>query len=347
MADRLKPSMDSLVNAAEGFSGVVLVANRGSSVYLGAVGRRDYRTGAPMDTASIFELASISKTFTAAVVLRLVQDGKLGLEDPIERFIGVFPYKGITIRHLLNHTSGLPDYQEVMDQHWDKSRVAGNDDCIEYLIRYHPAPLFLPGERYAYSNTGYLLLATIAERASGTEFTELMRARFLDPLHMEKTRFRTLDQKSSLPDLAWGFIPDEKGVPVSADSFPSSNYTIWLGNRKGPGRISSTASDLLKWDQSFYSGKLLDTVLVSDAYRPARLLNDSLTAYGFGWEIRQVNGRRMVGHSGNNPGYRTLLLRDIGRNRTVILLSNNSYEKLDDLAAGAFNLLDRVLSGGS
>ncbi|MFM7195075.1 MAG: serine hydrolase domain-containing protein [Bacteroidota bacterium] len=344
--DRLKPSMDSLVNAADGFSGVVLVANKGTAVYQGAFGLRDYRTGAPMDTASIFELASISKTFTAAVVLRLVQEGKLGLDDPIERFLGTFPYKGITIRNLLNHTSGLPDYQEVMDQHWDKSRVAGNAECIELLVRYHPDPLFMPGERYAYNNTGYLLLATIAERASGIEFTELMRARFLDPLQMEKTRFRTLQEKSSLPEVAWGFIPDEKGALASADSFPSSNYTIWLGNRKGPGRISSTAADLLKWDQSFYSGNLLDTALIDAAYRPARLLSDSLTAYGFGWELHQVNGRRMVGHSGNNPGYRTLLLRDIEQNRTVILLSNNSFEKLNDLAAGAFRVLDSVLSAG-
>jgi len=296
-----------------------------------------------MDTSAIFELASISKTFTAAVILRLVQEKRLTLDDPIERFLGEFPYKGITVRNLLNHTSGLPDYQEVMDLHWDKSKVAGNEDCIEYLKRYQPASLFQPGERYAYSNTGYLLLATIAERVSGVEFTALMRDRFLDPLGMDHTRFRTLEEKAALSRFAWGFIPDDKGELISADSFPASNYTIWLGNRKGPGRISSTSSDLLKWDRSFYGSSLLDTALVAGAYQPARLLNDSLTAYGFGWEIRQVNGRRMVGHSGNNPGYRTLLLRDIKNNRTVILLSNNSYEKLDDLAAGCFRLLDRML----
>ena len=293
-----------------------------------------------MDTACVFELASISKTFTAAAILKLIEQGKLQLEDTLNQFIPEFPYEGITIRNLLNHTSGLPDYQAVMDQYWDKSKVAGNADCIEYLIRYKPDTLFGPGRRYAYSNTGYLLLASVAEQVSGTEFTELVRAGMLEPLGMTKTGFRSLQEKTAMSDFAWGFIPDERGVQISADSFPSSNYTIWLGNRKGPGRISSTASDLLKWDQGLYNGRILSDEIIKSAYEPARLRSDSLTAYGFGWELREVNGRKMVGHSGNNPGYRTLLLRDIERNRTVILLSNNSFERLDALAAELFGLLE-------
>jgi len=333
--------MDSLVFSMEGFSGVVMVADQGQPVYHNAFGYRDFRTLAPMDTAAVFELASVSKTFTAAAILRLVQEGKIGLEDTVTHFITGLPYEGITIRHLLNHTSGLPDYQAVMDQYWDKSKVAGNADCIEYLIQYKPDPLFSPGERYAYSNTGYLLLASIAEQVSGTEFTEYIREMITQPLRMDKTQFRTLQEKVAMPDFAWGFIPDEGGVQISADSFPSSNYTIWLGNRKGPGRISSTASDLLKWDRSWYTGHILNEKLITAAYEPARLLSDSLTAYGFGWELREMNGRQMVGHSGNNPGYRTLLVRDIEANRTVILLSNNSFESLDNLAAGLFSVLEK------
>ena len=169
LSERIKPLMDSVVFDQEGFSGVVLVAEKGEPVYHAGFGYQDFRTLSEMDTACVFELASISKTFTAAAILKLIEQGKLQLEDTLNQFIPEFPYQGITIRNLLNHTSGLPDYQAVMDQYWDKSKVAGNADCIEYLIRYKPDTLFGPGRRYAYSNTGYLLLASVAEQVSGTE----------------------------------------------------------------------------------------------------------------------------------------------------------------------------------
>ncbi|PMD88390.1 serine hydrolase, partial [Siphonobacter sp. BAB-5405] len=156
--------LDAFFRTAPDFSGVVLIAEKGKPVYHRAFGYQNFDTRQSMTTASVFELASLSKQFTAMTILLLKEAGKLQYDDPIENYLPGLPYPGVTIRHLLNHTSGLPDYQEVMDQHWDKSKVAGNADNIAYLIQYHPERQFEPGSRYEYSNTGYMLLASIVEK---------------------------------------------------------------------------------------------------------------------------------------------------------------------------------------
>ena len=135
------------------FSGVLLVAVDGKIIYHGAKGYHDYAKKTPLKTSDVFELASVSKQFTAMVIMMLKEQGKVNYDDPVEKYVSI-PYKGITIRHLLNHTSGLPDYQAIMDQYWDKTKVAGNEDCITYLNKYVPPVLFVPGTKYTYSNTG-------------------------------------------------------------------------------------------------------------------------------------------------------------------------------------------------
>ncbi|MFM8914146.1 MAG: serine hydrolase domain-containing protein, partial [Flammeovirgaceae bacterium] len=197
---------DSLMQTVPDFSGVVLMASNGKSVYHRAFGFRNFETKEPNDTTTIFELASVSKQFTAAIIQLLQQEGALNYDDPMEKYLNGIPYPGITIRHLLNHTSGLPDYQAIMDQHWDKSKVANNNDIIEYLIQYHPPKRFEPGEKYEYSNTGYVLLASISEKASGRDFIEMCRAAIFQPLLMTSTNIRTLNEKKSIINFAWGHI---------------------------------------------------------------------------------------------------------------------------------------------
>src|SRR5688572_15864792 len=153
--------IDSLLIAEKDFSGVILIAENGNPIYHKAFGYREFADHIPLQKKDIFELASVTKQFTAMVIMMLKEKGKLNYEDLVEKYLDV-PYKSITIRHLLTHTSGLPDYQEIMDQHWDKSKVAGNPDIIEYLNRYKPPSLFEPGTSYQYSNTGYVLLASVA-----------------------------------------------------------------------------------------------------------------------------------------------------------------------------------------
>ncbi|HMJ71222.1 MAG TPA: serine hydrolase domain-containing protein [Cyclobacteriaceae bacterium] len=332
---RVGAHLDSLVAGVKDFSGVLLVADSGKTIYHKAFGYRNFDTKEPIDTASVFELASVSKQFTSMVIMMLKEEGKLGYDDPLEKYLPIIPYKNITIRHLLTHTSGLPDYQAVMDQHWDKTKVAGNAECIEYLVKYAPAKLFEPGEKYEYSNTGYMLLASVAEKASGIEFISFARARIFAPVEMTTTDIRTQDEKSALRGMAWGHIwVNEKNAYVRADSMIQFNYGIWLGNRKGPGRISSTSSDMLKWDQELYKGTLVSNETLNDAFTPMILNSDSVSNYGFGWTIQDHPLGKVVRHSGSNPGYNTHIVRYTGVNRTIIMLCNNAHPKFNEILKG-------------
>ena len=323
---------DSLFSAQKDFSGVAFVAENGKAIYHKAFGYREFVYQIPLQSSDIFELASVTKQFTAMVIMMLKEKGKLNYDDLAEKYVDV-PYKRITIRHLLTHTSGLPDYQDVMDKYWDKSKVAGNADAIEYLNKYAPPKLFEPGEKYTYSNTGYLLLASIAEKASGKDFIELCRKWIFRKLKMKSSDIRTLEEKKATKDFAIGHIyVEERAKYVRADSFPSSNYTIWLGNRKGPGRISSTVDDLLKWDKALYTEKLIRQSTLQDAFTPMKLNDGSLSNYGFGWVVRTDSlFGKIVWHNGDNPGYKTQIIRYIDKKKTIIVLNNNAHRDFNSI----------------
>ena len=338
----LEKTLDSLIATVPDFSGILLIADKGKPVYHKAFGYKNFNTKEPLTTSNIVEIASVSKQFTAMTIMMMYEQGKLNFDDPIEKYIPRLPYPGITIRNLLNHTSGLPDYQDVMDQHWDKSKVANNADNIAYLIQFHPPTLFSPGTKYEYSNTGYMLLASIMEKASGKDFIEFSRAQFFKPYKMSQTDIRTLEQKTNLKDLALGHIyVKEKGRYVPADSFPQFNYAIWLGNRKGPGRVSSTSEDLLKWDRALYGKKLVKAETLSQAFSPAKLNDGTLSQYGFGWHMEtSPKLGKVVRHSGDNPGYQTQFIRYIDVDKTVILFCNNDHARLPEIVKGIEGVME-------
>lgn len=328
----LEAKVDKIFATVPDFSGVVLIAEKGKPVYHKAFGYKSFLTKEPMETSTIFELASVSKQFTAMTIMQMKEAGKLSFDDPVEMYIPGLPYKGITIRHLLTHTSGLPDYQQVMDEHWDKNKVAGNADNIAYLIQYQPKKHFEPGEKYEYSNTGFMLLASITEKVSGEDFIAFCRKRFFIPSKMTSTDIRTLDQKKKLKNLAPGHIyVKDKQRYIPADSFPQFNYAIWLGNRKGPGRVSSTSADLLKWDRILYANKLIKAETLQEAFTPAHLNNGLQSNYGFGWKIKETKKGKVVWHDGDNPGYATAFIRYIDADKTIILLCNNAHAKMPEI----------------
>jgi len=324
--------LDSLFDAQKDFSGVILIAENGKPFYQKAFGYREFENKIPLQVSDIFELASVSKQFTAMIIMMLKEKGLLNYDDSVSKYLQI-PYKGMTIRNLLTHTSGLPDYQDIMDKYWDKSKVAGNSDCIEYLNKYAPPKHFEPGEKYEYSNTGYMLLGSIAEKASGKDFIDLCRNWIFRKLKMKSTDIRTLEEKKATRNFAIGHIyVEERNKWVRADSFPSSNYTIWLGNRKGPGRVSSSASDLLTWDQALYTEKLVKQSTLQEAFTPMKLNNGTISNYGFGWEIKNdPSFGKIVQHDGDNPGYKTQIIRYIDKKKTIILLNNNSYLNFNTL----------------
>jgi len=336
-------TIDSILRSAtanDRFSGVVLIAEKGNVKYEQAFGYREFASKVSLEKTDIFELASVSKQFTAMVIMMLKEKGLLQYDDLVEKYLNI-PYKGITIRNLLTHTSGLPDYQAIMDEHWDKSKVAGNEDIIAYLNKYNPPKLAEPGTKYAYSNTGYVMLASIAEKASGRNFIEFCTTEIFHKLGMEHTAIRSLQEKAAIKNFATGHIyVKEKNAFIRADSFPSSNYTIWLGNRKGPGRISSTVEDLLKWDQALYTNKLISQQTLEEAFTPMKLNDGKISNYGFGWVIISNDpSGKIVWHDGDNPGYKTEIMRVLGKKNTLIILCNNASDQFQNIIKQLRSLL--------
>ena len=168
-------------------NGTVLIAKDGEILYKGAFGRADFYSKRKLKINSIFNLASVSKPITALGIMLLVQANKLSLDDPIEKWLPDIPYKEITVRQLLNHTSGLPDYLELFACYWNNSKIAVNQDLFELLVKYKPERLFEPNERMEYSNTGYVMLALIIEEVSGLSFAEYMKVNIFLPVGMQNT----------------------------------------------------------------------------------------------------------------------------------------------------------------
>jgi len=327
---KVEATINNLV-AKNKFSGVVLIAEKGKIKYEKANGYIEYVNQTPLESSTLFELASVSKQFTAMTIMMLHEKGLLQYDELIEKYIDI-PYKNITIRQLLTHTSGLPDYQAIMDKHWDKSKVANNTDIIAYLNKYAPPSLFEPGSQYLYSNTGFVILASITEKISDRDFIEFCTTEIFKKLKMKSTGIRTLEEKAAIANFALGhvFVP-ERNAYIRADSFPSSNYTIWLGNRKGPGRISSTVEDLLKWDQALYTNQLIQPSALAEAFKPMKLSNGKISNYGFGWELRPQEN--IVWHNGDNPGYKTIIIRFLENRATLIILCNNATDEFENLTA--------------
>jgi len=326
-----KNNIEQIFNNAvsQDFSGVILIASEGKVIFTGVNGKRDFENNIPLMASDIFELASVSKQFTAMMVMICKEKGLLNYDDLVEKYLDI-PYKGITIRNLLTHTSGLPDYQKVMDENWDKTKVAGNTEIMEYLKKYKPKILFSPGEEYKYSNTGYVLLGSIVEKVTGKDFVELSKKWIFEPLKIENTSIRSNEEKKELDNLAFGHKKDSLDRFVNANKFLSSDYTIWLGNRKGPGRVSSNVFDLLSWDQALYTEKLVSKKTMKEAFSPYMLNNKTLSYYGFGWRLNNDSNNKIVTHSGSNPGYKTRIVRLLDKRKTIIILSNNDF-LLDEL----------------
>lgn len=323
--------IDSVLNAlyaAGKINGNFLIAEKGKIIYAKSFGYSNEEKKEKLDTNSIFELASCSKQFTAMSILLLKEKKKLNLDDEITTYLPELAnYKGITIRHLLHHTGGLPDYVELMDSVYDKSAIADNNDIIAIFKKHQPKILFEPNSKYEYSNTGYALLATIVERVSGMTFADFLSQHIFKPLNMTNSFVynRRLAPKQ-LPNYAFGYMySDSLKKYVLPDELPETKFVIWLDGVEGDGCVNSTINDLLKWDRALYSTVLLPKKSMKEMFTVARLNDKSKTNYGFGWQVDKhpVYGI-IASHSGGWPGYVTFIDRHLSHDKTLIFLQNHN-----------------------
>ncbi len=295
------------------------VVEDGRIAYAKGYGTGNLETDSPVTPTSVFEIASITKPFTAAAVMMLVEEGKVHLDDRIGVYLDDLPdaWRGITVRQLLTHTAGLPTDAIVS---WEGSALLDISTKAAFDFIARSAPSFAPGERAAYSDAGYLLLGMIIEKSSGGSYRDFMQRRFFDPLGM--TRSGIIDR--------WRILKDRVPVYTLRDGQLANWRRDWQYELPSFFGIYSTVEDLAKFDAALRGGRLLDRASLEAMWAPARLANgqDALVSgqmYGLGWELGNLRGHRTVGHSGASG---TNVLRFLDEPVTVIVLTNL------DLAAG-------------
>jgi CubicO group peptidase (beta-lactamase class C family) len=307
------------------FTGNVLIAENGKPIFQKSYGKAFREKGLDLNNESVFELASVSKQFTAMGIMLLKKQGKLDYTDSLRKFFPGLPYQNISIRQLLNHTSGLPDYLALAETDWDNKKIMTNALMIRLLAEKKPPVLFLPGEKWAYSNTGYALLGSIIEKASGQSFKDFMAQQIFQPLGMNRTQvYHKRMENRSIDNYAYGYVKDDSLGYIMADSAAKLAAMVYcMDGIYGDGIINSTTSDLLKWDQALYTEKLVSKQMMQEAFTPAPLNNGRTYNYGFGWLLMHSKDfGSYTMHSGGWPGYATWIERHPQSNKTIILLAN-------------------------
>jgi CubicO group peptidase (beta-lactamase class C family)/membrane protein DedA with SNARE-associated domain len=331
----------------------VLVRKDGQTVFERGYGVRDLRTRAKIDAETNFRLASVTKQFTATAIMLLVRDGKLTYDTKLTDIFPDFPAyaKDITIRNLLNHTSGLPDYEDLMaavvgshdNRVWSEIRQIQDTEVLRLLERgwdITPAPQkgkFPPGTRWEYSNSGYVVLGAIVAKVSGQSYPEFLHDRIFAPLAMQNT-VAFVNGKNEVPNRAYGYSI-VRGALDRTDQSPTS-ATL------GDGGVYSSLDDLAKWDEALTNHTLLSAAEMQPALTPvnvpratapaadseanAKVGSGELAAYGFGWFLNPYHGHERMWHDGETSGFRTTIQRFTADHLTIIVLCNRT-----DLDPGA------------
>ncbi|MCT4591551.1 MAG: beta-lactamase family protein [Carboxylicivirga sp.] len=314
------------------FNGNVLIAEEGKVIFEKSFGLADEKTKMKLNKETMFELASVSKQFTAMGVVQLKKEGKLSYNDEVYLYIPELEnYRGVTIHDLLVHTSGLPDYMNLADIHWDKSKIATNVDMINLLEKYNPELDFEPGEKWCYGNTGYLILASIIERVSGKSFGEYLSEKIFTPLEMNNTLvYRRWFNPKKMKNYAQGYVFSEHLKSKVLPHEDCDLKTVYLDGIVGDGMVNSTVGDLLKWDRALYGNSLINEDDKKIVFSSHKLKDSTETKYGYGWKITdsKIYGR-VISHGGGWAGYSTYIERHLDHDKTLIFLQNNATTKTE------------------
>lgn len=318
----------------DGPGAAVLVIRDGRVLLKKGYGLSNIKTGEAVKASTIFDLASVSKQFTAMGVMLLAGQKKLTLDDSLAKFFPEFPpyAKEITVRHLLQHTSGIADYPRLLiatgkiKAGWQRETAAAfqptSKDVIA-LLAAQKALDFSPGERWAYSNSNYVLLAGIIERASGKSFQQFLKDNIFQPLGMQHTFVyqpaNPLGQKRAAR---------YERAATGYRAIESTPFDLIYGD----GNVHSTLDDLYKWSQALSGERLLKADDMRQIFSPGRLKNGSLTDYGFGWVLDKYFGLRTAYHQGGGTGFNTYIMRVPDENFTVVVLSN--YARFNPFITG-------------
>ncbi|MDP2884257.1 MAG: serine hydrolase domain-containing protein [Ignavibacteria bacterium] len=307
----------------------ISIIKEGRVLYAKAYGLADVELRTPTTNTTNYRLASVTKQFTATAVLKLVDQGKLSLDSRLTDVLaGALPYaRDVRIRHLLNHTSGLVDYEDFVP---DTQTVQVLDADVLRLLSKIDTMYFPAGGKYRYSNSGYALLALVVESVSGQPFAAFLKQNIFEPLGMNHT-VAFQNGISTVDNRAFGHSRTDKGF-VRTDQ---SNTSAVLGD----GGIYSSVEDLFKWDQELYANRLVSASLRQQSFTPGILNDGTHTKYGFGWNIEPYKNIPSMYHTGSTRGFRNAILRFPDQRLTIIILTNRNEGEPIEIARKIADLM--------
>jgi len=291
----------------------------------------------PIDPDTAFLLGSVTKQFTAMAIMILAERGKLRYEDTLSGFFPEFPpyAQKITLRNLLQHTAGFPEYDDLflasgkMDSYWPRSskskpsRFEPTSKDVMRILAEQKELQHTPGEKFVYSNSGYVILAQVVERVAGQAFAQFLQQEIFQPLGMKRSRLydetRPMIQKRATSYKGTGVYKEIDYAPQNAVYGEDNIYT--------------TVEDMYYWDQALYTNKLVKAATLKEAFTPGKLKDGTATSYGFGWAVNRVIGFKALEHGGAWLGFRTYIVRFPSQRFTVIVLSNLAQFQPDVIAA--------------
>jgi CubicO group peptidase (beta-lactamase class C family) len=318
--------------ARQRIPGLSMAVLRGDSlVFARGWGEADVEHHVPAADSTIYQSGSVGKQFTSALVLRLVGDNRLGLDDPISRWLPEGPSRWgrITVRHLLTHTSGIPDYA---DSTLDYRRDYTEDDLVRLAARL--PPLFEPGARWSYSNTGYVLLGVIIHRITGTFYGDLLRSQVFQPLGMRTARI--ISESDIVPNRADGYRLVEGRLEHQEWVAPKLNTTA-------DGSLYLTVLDLARWAVGLNHLRFPGADGLRQSWTPVRLNDGGTYPYGFGWSLDQQRGFPRIGHTGSWQGFKTSIQRYPEQNLTVIAMANLAEARPEAITLAVAGILEPAL----
>lgn len=327
-------SLDSLDSYFQDFmsdknipGGQYVLARDGQLIVQRSFGFADVELSVPVSDKSIFEIGFISKQFVSASVLLLVEEGKISLDDSIHQYLPWLPgeWLGVTIRHLLTHTSGIPDYETIRS--YDVYRFRLTPQEIVQIAHSRPID-FQPGKGFNYSNTGYFLLSQIVERVAGQPFGEVLKSQIFEPLGMKQTGMA--DPEKIIEHRASGYWTDKNGSLINRPPTETSSTL-------GAGGLLTTAHDLALWDQALSGTSLLSSESKELMWAPTELPDGRTVNYGFGWIVSGTWNVPVQWHTGQVAGFNAFFARFPAQEAAIIIFLNR-YEIPDN-----FNLYDRVV----
>ncbi len=332
-----KTMMDNLARAAYengSFNGAWLYAENGEIVSKGALGWRDAENTLPMTEDTIFEMASITKMFTGTAVMLLVREGRLGLDDPYVKYFPEYPYPDVTIRHLLTHTSGMPDDFDtsrwVVPAWENERRIPANSEMLRFIRESGEPAACAPGEKFRYTDVGYTLLASAVEKASGEKFEDFLKKNIFEPAGMKDSGiFHTRRDGRPSDRFARNMVLEHGGCVPSNLSRHDGSYVVGSDGLNGCDYLYTTIFDMLAWDRALREEKILTRAEQTIMFTSGRLNNgeaagadEDIDGYGFGWCIQNDSQFGLtVNHSGGMPGLNTWFERFVDADRVLVVLN--------------------------